>query len=128
LFTQPPGQTSTPSARGTPAGPSVTPAITPTFAILRAQVLMRSNCRYGPGQPYLYKYGLVPGSNLQAIGRREDSQWIYVEAIGGHVPCWVKASQMQVAGDIDSLEIYYPDLAAAALALLSAHGRHAGHA
>jgi hypothetical protein len=52
---------------------------------------------------------LVTGSNLEVIGRREDSQWIYVQAIGGHHPCWVKASQMDVNGDIDGLEIDYPD-------------------
>src|ERR1700690_416616 len=88
-----------------------TPSITPTFAILRAQVLETSNCRYGPGAPYLYFTGLVTGSNLEVIGRREDSQWIYVQAIRGHHPCWVKASQMNVKGDINSLQIYYPVLA-----------------
>jgi len=54
---------------------------------------------------------LVTGSNLEVIGRREDLQWIYVQAVGGHRPCWVKASQMNVQGDIHSLEIYYPNLA-----------------
>ena len=88
-----------------------TPSITPTFAILRGQVLETSNCRYGPGAPYLYFTGLVTGSNLEVIGRREDSEWLYVQAIGGHKPCWVKASQMNVNGDINSVEIYYPDLA-----------------
>jgi hypothetical protein len=98
--------TNTPFPTDTPV-----PSITPTFAILRAQVLETSNCRYGPGAPYLYFTGLVTGSNLEVIGRREDSQWLYVQAIGGHKPCWVKASQMNVNGDINSLEIDYPDLA-----------------
>lgn len=92
-----------------PAAETATPSITPTFAILRGQVLETSNCRYGPGAPYLYFTGLVTGSNLEVIGRRDDSQWIYVQAIGGHKPCWVKASQMDVKGAINSLEIYYPD-------------------
>ena len=74
-------------------------------------MLETSNCRYGPGAPYLYFTGLPTGSNLEVIGRREDSQWLYVQAIGGHKPCWVKASQMNVNGDINSLEIDYPDLA-----------------
>jgi len=99
-----------PSSTPTPASTS-TPVITPTFAILRGTVLETSNCRYGPSQPYLYFTGLITGSNLEVIGRREDSQWIYVQAIGGHHPCWVKASQMDVQGDINNLEIYYPDLA-----------------
>ena len=99
-----------PSSTPSPAGTS-TPAIIPTFPILRGTVLETSNCRYGPGASYLYFTGLVTGSNLEVIGRREDSQWIYVQAIGGHDLCWVKASQMDVQGDINSLQIYYPDLA-----------------
>lgn len=102
--------TSSPTKAPTPTETSA-PAITPTFAILRGQVLETSNCRYGPGAPYLYFTGLVTGSNLEVIGRREDSQWIYVQAIGGHHPCWVKASQINVKGDINRLEIYYPRLA-----------------
>ena len=98
--------TNTPLPTDTPS-----PSITPTFAILRGTVLETSNCRYGPGAPYLYFTGLVTGSNLEVIGRREDSQWLYVQAIGGHNPCWVKASQMNVNGDINSLEIDYPDQA-----------------
>jgi len=38
---------------------------------LRGQVLVHSSCHYGPGAPYLYKYGLVPGSNLEVIGRTD---------------------------------------------------------
>ncbi len=61
---------------------------------------MRANCRYGPGAPYLYKYGLVPGSNLDIIGRNELGTWILVQAIGGNNPCWVKASLMELKGDV----------------------------
>lgn len=110
LLTSTSAPTVLPSNTPSPIGTS-TPAITPTFAILRAQVLETSNCRYGPGAPYLYFTGLVTGSNLEVVGRREDSQWIYVQAIGGHHPCWVKASQMAVQGNINALEICYPGLA-----------------
>lgn len=68
--------------------------------MLRARVLERANCRYGPGAPYLYKYGLVAGSNLEVIGRNETGTWILVQAIGGNNPCWVKASLMEVRGDV----------------------------
>lgn len=61
---------------------------------------MRSSCRYGPGAPYLYKYGLVPGSNLEVIGRTDLGTWILVRAIGGNNPCWVKASLMDIKGDV----------------------------
>jgi hypothetical protein len=103
-----PAQSISPSATALSTGtPAV--AITPTFALLRGQVLERSNCRYGPGAPYLYFTGLVPGSNLEIIGRREDSQWVYVQAIGGHFPCWVKASQMSIQGDLLAVQIDYPE-------------------
>lgn len=88
-----------------------TPEMTPTPVKLRGVVLEQANCRYGPGAPYLYKYGLVKGNRLEVIGRREDGKWIYVQAIGGNNPCWVKASLLQVDGDIMSLEIYYPEKA-----------------
>ncbi len=88
-----------------------TPTIIPTYTILRGQVLERANCRYGPGAPYLYKYGLVKGSNLEIIGRLDDANWIQIQAIGGNNPCWVKASLMEVKGDVFSVEPIYPDKA-----------------
>ncbi len=61
---------------------------------------MLSNCRYGPGAPYLYKYALIAGSNLEIIGRNDLGTWILVRAIGGNNPCWVKASLMKIKGDV----------------------------
>ncbi len=94
-------QTGTATPAPTPK-PSNTPTvtITPTYAILRAEVLVRANCRYGPGAPYLYKYGLVPGSNLEVIGRNDRGTWILIQAIGGNNPCWVNASLMDIRGDV----------------------------
>lgn len=94
--------TTTPTPSDTP-----TATLTPTYAILRAQVLVRSNCRYGPGAPYLYKYGLVAGSNLEVIGRNDLGTWILIQAIGGNNPCWVKASLMDVKGDVMSVAPTY---------------------
>ena len=79
-------------------------ALTPTYAILRGEVLERSNCRYGPGWPHLYKYGLPAGSNLEVIGRIPDGSWILVQAIGGSNPCWLKATLMDINGDVMSVE------------------------
>jgi hypothetical protein len=70
-------------------------------------VLQRSNCRYGPGAPYLYKYGLVVGSNLEVIGRNDLGTWVLVRAIGGNNPCWVKASLMDIKGDVMNVEPTY---------------------
>jgi hypothetical protein len=106
--TLPPNPTSTSSQTGTPTPThtptdSPTPTITPTYAILRGTVLEQSNCRYGPGAAYLYKYGLYAGYNLEIIGRNEKGTWVVIQAIGGTNPCWVKASLMDIHGDVMSL-------------------------
>lgn len=90
-------------------GASPTASAVPTYAILRGQVLPeRANCRYGAGAMYLYKYGLVGGSNLEVIGRNELGSWILIRAIGGTNSCWVKASLMELRGDVLSLEPFDP--------------------
>jgi hypothetical protein len=83
--------------------PDFTPTITPTYAILRGTVKEQSNCRYGPGAAYLYKYGLYTGNTLEIIGRNETGTWIMVQAIGGSNPCWLKATLMDIKGDVWSL-------------------------
>jgi hypothetical protein len=79
------------------------PTSTPTYAILRGTVLEQANCRYGPGAAYLYKYGLYSDNNLEVIGRNETGTWIMVQAIGGNNPCWIKASLMDINGDVMGL-------------------------
>ncbi len=109
----PPTATQTPAPDAT-ATQTLTPvpSITPTYAVLRGEVLVaHANCRYGPGAPYLYKYGLVGGSRLEIIGRADDAAWLQVQAIGGDNPCWVKADLMDVPGDLFSIAPVYPDFA-----------------
>ena len=77
---------------------------------MRGKVLQQANCRYGPGAPYLYKYGLYPGSNIELIGRNELGTWILIRAIGGSNACWVKASLLEIKGDVMSLEPTYTPL------------------
>ncbi len=107
-----PPETSTPLPSRTPepsATSTNTPAPTesptakpiPTYTNLRGEVIVeRANCRYGPGAPYLYKYGLIGGSNLEIIGRIESGAWIEIRAIGGTNPCWVKADLLQIKGNV----------------------------
>ncbi len=100
---------STPTVSQTPTDlPTATPAATYTF--LRGEVnVEHANCRYGPGAAYLYKYGLVGGSNLELLGRMDimsttgPATWIFLRAIGGDNPCWVNASLLNVKGDINNL-------------------------
>jgi hypothetical protein len=88
-----------------------TSTVTPTYTNLRGKVIpQRANCRYGPGAPYLYKYGLVGSSNLEIIGRNHLGTWLLIQAIGGDNPCWVKADLMEVRGEIMSVEPFAPEV------------------
>lgn len=102
--------TATPTPTSTPLSTKTSiPAPSPTYAVLRGEVLELSNCRYGPGAMYLYKYALIPGSNLEVFGRTDSGAWILVRAIGGTNPCWVKATLMEVKGEVKSVEpVYLP--------------------
>jgi len=114
--TDTPLRTNTPTLSSTPTDkptstPTSTPSITPTYAVLRGQVLPeRANCRYGPGASYLYKYGLVGGSNLEIIGRTDRGTWFLIQAIGGSNPCWVKADLMDIKGEVMAVEPLPPDI------------------
>jgi hypothetical protein len=67
----------------------------------------QANCRYGPGYPYLYKYGVYAGYVMEVIGRNEAGTWLLIQAIGGTNPCWLKATLMDVRGDIMSVAPAY---------------------
>ena len=100
LPTDPPISTSTPAETPTPI---------PTYTTLIGTVNVdQLACRYGPGWPYLYFFGLLKGNRLEVIGRIEYGNWIYVQAIGGDKPCWVKADYMDLNGDIQGVEPVYP--------------------
>jgi hypothetical protein len=56
---------------------------------------------------YLYKYGLYPDFNIEVFGRTEVGDWVLIRAIGGTNPCWVKASLLDIKGEIMTLEPTY---------------------
>jgi hypothetical protein len=73
--------------------------------ILRGEVNVEHvMCFYGPSKAYLYKYGLLGGSNLEILGIMQDTGYIFVRAIGGNNPCWMNLEWMNVKGDINSLQ------------------------
>jgi hypothetical protein len=102
-----PTETQTPTWTLRPTRTATTTPL-PTKSIVRVEVLERANCRYGPGAVYLYKYGLVPGSNMNVIGRIESGDWVFIQAIGGSNPCWVKTSLVKITGDLWNVEVVYP--------------------
>jgi len=106
-----PPDTVTPLATDTPIS-SETPTQIATYSVLIGEVNVdQLACRYGPGWPYLYYFGLLKGNRMEIIGRLDNANWIYVQAIGGNKPCWAKAEFMDVQGDIMSVEPLYPEKA-----------------
>ena len=103
--------TPTPDYSPTPSfTPSLTPTITltPTFVVPRAIVTEHSQCRYGPGAAYLYKYGLFEGTPMDILGRNELGTWALIQAVGGNNPCWINASLLKVTrGDLFSVPVTY---------------------
>lgn len=95
------------------ASPSFTAV--PTYAILRGEVLNRMACRYGPGDIYLYRFGLIAGNRMEVRGRvdlwngRETSTWFW--GLPEFFPdvCWVNARDVKLDGELSSLEVVYPD-------------------
>jgi hypothetical protein len=85
----------------------MTPTITiiPTYIKLRGEVIIdQAVCHYGPGAPYLYKYGVYKGSHLEIIRRVELSNYVEVQAIGGNNPCWVREDYLDIEGNLASVE------------------------
>lgn len=104
-----PTETLVPTAPSTTT-PSPTITLTPEPVILRGTVLEHSNCRYGPGPVFLYKYGILPTSYMEVIGRDEAGTWLLIRAIGGDNPCWLKASLMDVQGNVLNVREVDPDI------------------
>ena len=85
---------------------------TPTYEVFNGVVLAEQlACRYGPGAPYLYHYGLRKGNEVQALGRSDTGAgtWVYVQIDDRF--CWINANPalVQLSGDVSSLELYYPE-------------------
>ncbi len=77
----------------------------PTYQVLRGKVTVeQAVCHYGPGAPYLYKYAVIGGSNLEIISRVEGGDYLEVQAIGGNNPCWVNSKYIEIKGDANSLK------------------------
>jgi hypothetical protein len=68
------------------------------------------SCRYGPGPEYLYLFAFRSGANIKLIGRVDAQNWDWV-LVENQVPCWVKASFLNVQGEFLSLPVVYPGVA-----------------
>ncbi len=105
-----PSPTNTPipsaTASSTPA-PSATS--TPVEKIRVTITINMAVCHYAPGKPYLYKYGVYQGYNMEAISRDVTGTYVEVRAIGGDNPCWVNAAYVDFHGDLNTLKVVRPE-------------------
>jgi hypothetical protein len=87
--------------------PSLTGTITPTPEPPVVTILAHVACNFGPGDAYLYDYGLLETSWMEVIGRNPDSTWFYVQGVHGWNPCWVKAEYVRfnAGGDVRNYNI-----------------------
>ncbi|HJR81290.1 MAG TPA: TIR domain-containing protein [Anaerolineales bacterium] len=108
--TEPP--TSTPTLSPT-ATETLSPP--PVFSILTAEVINRTACRYGPGNIYLYRFGLIPTNRMEVRGQVELRDGRQIETWLWGLPeffpdvCWVNARDVKLGGELSSLEVVYPD-------------------
>jgi hypothetical protein len=101
--------TSTPTSTALSEATSTsTPTATPIASLDGEVQAEKLACRYGPGDLYLYQYGLIQGNKMQVLGRDIHSEWVYVQVQGYDSPCWVNAKYINMNGDIASLESVYP--------------------
>jgi hypothetical protein len=107
-------ETVTPTATATATTTqSLTPV--PTFAILQGELVNRVACRHGPGDIYLYRFGLIPGNRMEVRGQvdrgsgRLAQTWLW--GLPEFFPdvCWVNAKDVKLDGESSSLEVVYPD-------------------
>lgn len=113
--------TPTPTAENTSTPtltPSPTSTSTPVYEVLKGVVVDEAiACRYGPGNVYLYEFGLISGNKMEILGQMEIHRqsraeiWLYGLAEGYEKPCWVNSKSINVTGDMTHLETYYPDKA-----------------
>jgi len=83
----------------------------PTPRPYNINLMQHSDCLYGPGSGYLYKYSVQPDTHMEAIGRNLDGSWLYIQDVGGWNPCWIQAALVNFTfGDINGLPVVYPRL------------------
>lgn len=84
--------------------------MTPTYTVLRGKVVVRANCRYGPGAAYLYYVGLRVGTTMEVIGRNDLGTWVLIQGVGDDRSCWIKTSLMEIDGDVMAVAPTYKPL------------------
>ena len=91
-----------------------TPSITPTPEPPVVTILDHIACWFGPGDVYLYDYGLNATTWMEVIGRNMDGTWLFIQGVHGWNPCWVRTEFVRFndGGDVTShaIRIVPPDV------------------
>ena len=86
--------TITPTLASTPTVvPTLTstpPTTTPTAQPPAVIVLVHTPCLFGPDLAYISMYDIQANSPQIAIGRNQDTSWMYLQGTDHKNPCWVK--------------------------------------
>ena len=85
-----PTDTDTPTAMTTPPTDTATPQ-PPTVT-----VQVHTQCLFGPDPAYISMYDILANSQQVAVGRNQDTSWLYVQGSDHKYPCWVKAALVKV--------------------------------
>ena len=88
--------TPAPTPTATPTATTTPPTATSTPQPPTVTVLVRTQCLYGPDLAYISMYDLLASSQQTAIGRNQDSSWLYVQGSDHKNPCWVKTALVKV--------------------------------
>ena len=94
---------------------SRTPTLTPTPAPPMVSILVHAACNFGPGDAYLYKYGINATAWMEVIGQIQDDSWLLIDEpyIPKKNPCWIRTGQVRFndGGDVTThnLPVVDPD-------------------
>lgn len=90
------------------ATPTAPPAPTQTPVPVRVSAKQTVNVRQGPGTQFAIVGKLQPNTNVVALGKNEDGQWLQVALPDATNPGWVSISVVSVNGATASLQIVVP--------------------
>jgi hypothetical protein len=111
--TPPPAISDTPApiSTDTPAATTTPPAATATPQPPSVTIQVHTQCLYGPDLAYISKYDILANSQQVAIGRNQDTSWLYVQGSDHKYPCWVKAALVKLnTGSFTDPPVTIPDL------------------
>lgn len=79
----------------TPTSTSTPPTTTPTPQPPAVTVLVHTECLWGPDPAYLGRYDILANSTQIAIGRNQDTSYMYVTGSDHANACWIRTAVLK---------------------------------